>query len=517
MNNKKNYAKDIQSFPIGIGRLEGQLRSTYHYERKKMTPKTLIKRVEEGCSLSHNFKDKVNYEVSELSHSDFESTNFIFIAFKNSKYSLVELYGKLNFKPMMAFNTSGNGKTQHSYMLIYAVESPITSLREYHCTLNIFLNVILDISNRDMFKYLDNDFLNILKCTLPCMKSTRVRIDESGWYTDYFFERIIRFLEQYEGYVNSLLEKSSIPGYTCYIFNYLLFNKTINNNIIINNNNINKLNNIIKIKELICISENGISFQGLSGKVRNTVKSQWFKPLLTNIMNVNHKEESIYTNVKDLEIFTMKSAYLRDGKFSEKSRNKALALYAYTLKKLDCNINLVFFISCLYWFNEQLSVVDRMKENRVIEFAIDLYWDDLPDGNLSTKVKYLLNSKYDYLTVEEKRKALNQARNMTRVQNVEKAIDLNKSIKGANEEATGYKKSTIYQFLKDKGIRRKTKYDRFKEELNMIGVSGSKSKDIQVELAKKLEITTRSIRNYMKKYKEEIEVESNGSKFVKSA
>lgn len=507
MNNKKNYAKDIQSFSVGIGKLEGQLRSTYHYERKKMTPKTLIKKVEEGCSLSHNFKDKVNYEVSELSHSDFESTNFIFIAFKNSKYSLVEMYGKLNFKPMMAFNTSGNGKTQHSYMLIYAVETPITSPLEYHGTLNIFLNIILDVKNRDMFKNLDSDYLNILKCTLPCMKATKVRIDNSGWYTDYFFERIIRFLEVYEGYGDSLLEKSSIPGYTYYIFNCLFINNTIKK--IINNN--------IKIKELICISENGISFPELTGKVKNTVNSQWFKPLLTNSRNVIHKEESIYTNVKDLEIYTMKYAYLKNSQLNEKARNKALALYGYTLKKLDRDINLVFFTSCLYWFNEKLSVVYKMKENRVIEFAIDLYWDDLPDGNLSTKEKYLLNPEYVYLTAEEKRMALNQAMVLTKVQNVEKAIDLNKSIKGANEDATGYKKSTIYQFLKDKGIKRKTKYDRFKEEMNIIGVNGSKSTDIQVELAEKLELTTRSIRNYMTKYKEEMEVESNGSKLEKSA
>jgi len=500
---KERVLKKINPIEVGIGQRD---KTICHFDRKTMNMNGIVDRVKHGACLSHNFTNKESYILSELKASDFESTNLIFIGFKDSIHSIEEVYYALNFKPCLVYSTQETRPGRFSYILVYAVESTIKDRLEYFSTLNIFLNVILDVKNRGWYEFLDPTFLDVNNASYPCSESKDLFINDSGWYTNYFFDRVIKFLYTYEGYMDSLLENSSIPGYT---YNKEFIDKNICKNFKYNSSffNINnydygtKYNNI---KKLICLSENGISDPiVLLRKVEKTLSYSEFRPLLTNEEEVNHKEGHIYTNVENLEIYKMKTIYLKRGKINEKTRNKTLALYACTLKRMKEDIGLIYFSACLYWLNEQFSEEVKMKPNRLNELAIDRFWDDTTEGKLSTKVKYVLNPAYKYLSTQEKRAALNQIRISQRNLKLEKAIDLNQRIKGKNEKVTGYKKSAIYKYLKENGIKIKKNYDRFKDELNSSQYGNISSTEVQVEISKKLNLTTRTIRRYISKYQEE--------------
>lgn len=491
--------KNVIPFEVGIGK---QDKTSCHFYRKNMNMNGIVNRVKHGACLSHNFSNKESYILSELNTSEFESTNLVFIGFKDSKHPIEEVYYALNFKPSLAFSTQETRPGRFSYILAYAVESTITDRFEYFSTLNIFLNVILDVRYRGWYEFLDPASLDVTYASSPYSEPKDFFKNHGGWYTNYFFDRVIKFFESYKGYMGSLLENSSIPGYT-YNKDFIDINFKYNSSFF-NTNNYDYDTKYNNIKKLICLSENGISVPiELLKKVEKTLSYSEFRPLLTNENELEHKEGYIYTNVENMEIYKMKTLYLKRGNINEKTRNKTLALYACTLKRMKEDISLVYFSACLYWLNNKFSEEIRMRPQRLIELAIDRFWDDTTEGKLSTKVKFVLNPAYKYLSTEEKRTALNQIRISQRNLKLAKAIDLNQRIKGNNEKETGYKKSTIYKYIKENNFKIKTNYDRFKDELNSGLYSNLSSAVIQVEISKKLNLTTRTIRRYISRYQEE--------------
>jgi len=133
---KERITKRINPLEVGIGQRD---KTIYHFDRKTMIMNGIVDQVKRGACLSHNFTNKETYNLSELKTSDFESTNLIFIGFKDSKHPIEEVYYALNFKPSLAYSTQETRPGRFSYILVYAVESTIKDRFEYFSTLNIFL------------------------------------------------------------------------------------------------------------------------------------------------------------------------------------------------------------------------------------------------------------------------------------------------------------------------------------------------------------------------------------------